>query len=671
MACEAVQMWSLSGLVAAFLDLAIAYLLLCASVVAYFASKFLGFFGLNLPCPCDGVFLNIHSKSLCLSRLLVDFPNQKVSNLQLSVKQKFPFNDYCPKRHDHRIGGDNCVNGILEGDASCSSVSEVVRRDVKGKGVTSHRPRSRLVRRRKGGKNSSICCYDPSAGVDGDSHCSTMKEGNGLIVDNDGEDQHLEYDNKAPTKMGKRQSSVISAAMNYSPNEDMHMNQNIPSIEELRENHLGFQNFSRDEQNTIRLLEQTVEEERIARAALYIELEKERSAAATAADEAMAMILRLQEEKASIEMEARQYQRILEEKSAYDAEEMNILKEIVVRREMEKYFLEKEVEAYRQMVEKLVGDGSDKDDKVSILHQFPASIEKDITMEKKQGDSDEHPPRDSVCDIVGNMDLQEKEIISVENNLQSTSKGLQELKKTIPFAEELEQTQDKNLGCKPAEKIILTCNGTETGDPYYDPTVKRPAKDACLGPSNSCDLMLDKDSHVYDVHIIGDGTEASLDKSEQLSEISSKFCERNSFPFEAKKGTELDAKRSSSAITHGLPPVGPVSSSMLSEMRRSSMSAMDSEMLKMDSEVGRLRERLKFVQEGREKLSLSLENRERENIQLKLLEDIARQVEEIRNLTEPGKTMRQVSLPLPNSKVSSKKRRSRSVSSGLQISSEG
>ncbi|PWA47497.1 hypothetical protein CTI12_AA498610 [Artemisia annua] len=41
--------------------------------------------------------------------------------------------------------------------------------------------------------------------------------------------------------------------------------------------------------------------------------------------------------------------RISSEKSAYDEEEMNILKEIILRREREKHFLEKEVEAYRQM----------------------------------------------------------------------------------------------------------------------------------------------------------------------------------------------------------------------------------------------------------------------------------------------------------------------------------
>jgi Zein-binding len=40
----------------------------------------------------------------------------------------------------------------------------------------------------------------------------------------------------------------------------------------------------------------------------------------------MAMILRLQKEKSEIEIEARQYKRMTEEKSVYDLEEMEILK---------------------------------------------------------------------------------------------------------------------------------------------------------------------------------------------------------------------------------------------------------------------------------------------------------------------------------------------------------
>lgn len=175
MACHAVQMWSLSGLVAAFLDLTIAYLLLCGSALAYFASKFLGFFGLSLPCPCNGMFMNVHSRSLCLNTLLVDFPIQKLSDVNLSVRQKFPFNNsLSPRKSD-----SSTTHGIVEldGEASCSSSisdargsADLVRResslragkiDMKGKGVLCIRPRSRLRQRRGShGKSSSLFSYD-------------------------------------------------------------------------------------------------------------------------------------------------------------------------------------------------------------------------------------------------------------------------------------------------------------------------------------------------------------------------------------------------------------------------------------------------------------------------------------------------------------------------------
>jgi len=93
-------------------------------------------------------------------------------------------------------------------------------------------------------------------------------------------------------------------------------------------------------------------DEREAQAALYHELEKERNAAATAANEAMAMITRLQEEKALVQMEARQFQRMVEEKTVYDQEAMKILKEVLARREEEKNQLEDEM---RKCKTKLLG----------------------------------------------------------------------------------------------------------------------------------------------------------------------------------------------------------------------------------------------------------------------------------------------------------------------------
>ncbi|KAG6386140.1 hypothetical protein SASPL_155031 [Salvia splendens] len=67
--------------------------------------------------------------------------------------------------------------------------------------------------------------------------------------------------------------------------------------------------------------------------ALYMELDEERSASAVAANNAMAMITRLQEEKAAVQMEALQYKRMMEEQAVYDQEAMQRMKSMLVKRE--------------------------------------------------------------------------------------------------------------------------------------------------------------------------------------------------------------------------------------------------------------------------------------------------------------------------------------------------
>lgn len=90
MACEEIQSWSFPALVGAFLDLAIAYLLLCASTSAFLAANFLRLFGLRLPCPCDGLFGD-PTGGRCLQRLLVAGPGERVAAVQRAVKGRFPF----------------------------------------------------------------------------------------------------------------------------------------------------------------------------------------------------------------------------------------------------------------------------------------------------------------------------------------------------------------------------------------------------------------------------------------------------------------------------------------------------------------------------------------------------------------------------------------------------
>ncbi|EEF31194.1 conserved hypothetical protein [Ricinus communis] len=101
---------------------------------------------------------------------------------------------------------------------------------------------------------------------------------------------------------------------------------------------------------SVEKLKTALKAERKALNALYSELEEERSASAIAANQTMAMINRLQEEKAAMQMEALQYQRMMEEQSEYDQEALQLLNELMLKREREKQELEKELEVYRKKV---------------------------------------------------------------------------------------------------------------------------------------------------------------------------------------------------------------------------------------------------------------------------------------------------------------------------------
>ncbi|CAH1436366.1 unnamed protein product [Lactuca virosa] len=527
MSRQGTRFWTFNSLVGAFLDLSIAYFLLCGSTIAFFAGKFLGFFGLSLPSPSHGFFGIPNSD---LNSLLLDYPTDKISAVQFSVTRKFPFDSIffsvpnCNASDGLNLGRGERVKE-LEGEASSSSISDARKAvknetddagvkiekergfDMKGKGALNHRVRGSFRRRKKSsldsGKRSSV---------------SSSPNWITCVDQQSNEKEHV---------AGVQENSILSgdnSCNNYEAQTPMALNdsqERIPINDE-------------DKANTILLLTRELIEEQDARAALYIELEKERSAAATAADEAMAMILRLQEEKASIEMESRQYQRMIEEKSAYDEEEMNILKEIVLRREMEKHFLEKEVEAYRQT---------------------PPESNQSYNNTLVSGDND---PDRILRDLSMSIDLS-KQKLKIDKQLSE---------KTIAIVEEEHKKETD---------VFYETNGKEE-----------------------------------EAEVSGGG----VVKEAEVSGVM------------------------------GLPPMG----SKWKSLRRNSTSALDNERTKLDTEVEWLRERLRIVQEGREKLNFSIDNREKESLQLQLLEDIARQLQEIRMLTEP-RSGRQASLPLPSAKV--------------------
>ncbi|XP_015062687.1 myosin-binding protein 1-like isoform X2 [Solanum pennellii] len=95
-------------------------------------------------------------------------------------------------------------------------------------------------------------------------------------------------------------------------------------------------------------LKRQVEYDRKLMAALYRELEEERNASSVAANQAMAMITRLQEEKAALHMEALQCLRMMEEQAEYDSEALQNANDLLAQKEKEIQDFETKLELYKK-----------------------------------------------------------------------------------------------------------------------------------------------------------------------------------------------------------------------------------------------------------------------------------------------------------------------------------
>ncbi|KAI3774621.1 hypothetical protein L1987_49180 [Smallanthus sonchifolius] len=116
-----------------------------------------------------------------------------------------------------------------------------------------------------------------------------------------------------------------------------------------------------DEVFDVMSLRKLVKMERQRAADAYAELEKERMAATSAAEEAMAMILRLQNEKSVVEMEAQQHRRLSHEKQVHDQEVIQLLRWIVMKHESERSLLEDRLRLCKQRLMLYMNDDGDDD----------------------------------------------------------------------------------------------------------------------------------------------------------------------------------------------------------------------------------------------------------------------------------------------------------------------
>ncbi|KAL6616158.1 hypothetical protein ACP70R_038428 [Stipagrostis hirtigluma subsp. patula] len=104
-------------------------------------------------------------------------------------------------------------------------------------------------------------------------------------------------------------------------------------------------------ESTIDRLRRQIDLDRKSIHLLCRELEEERNASAIAASQALAMITKLQDEKAAMQMEASHYQRMMEEQAEYDSEALAKANELLAEREQQIEQMEAELEKYRRQFE--------------------------------------------------------------------------------------------------------------------------------------------------------------------------------------------------------------------------------------------------------------------------------------------------------------------------------
>ncbi|KFK31262.1 hypothetical protein AALP_AA6G089600 [Arabis alpina] len=167
-----------------------------------------------------------------------------------------------------------------------------------------------------------------------------------------GKEEHGNQEETEPLtspKISKEESSLEHSDKDSSKVTETHNTSNTtpelkhsPSVE-------SFVSISSDieGESLVDLLKQQLEHDRKSLRDLSKELEEERNASAIATNQAMAMITRLQEEKAALHMEALQYLRMMDEQAEHDVDALERANDVLADREKEIQDLEMELEYYR------------------------------------------------------------------------------------------------------------------------------------------------------------------------------------------------------------------------------------------------------------------------------------------------------------------------------------
>ncbi|KAI3926459.1 hypothetical protein MKW92_007925 [Papaver armeniacum] len=224
---------------------------------------------------------------------------------------------------------------------------------------------------------------------------------------------------------------------------------------------------------TIEKLKSALKAEHKALTALYAELEEERSASAIAANQTMAMITRLQEEKSAMQMEALQYQRMMDEQSEYDQEALQLLNELMVKREREKQEMEKELEIYRKKVilyeneKKMMRRKSNSGRSGTSSASGNATDSEELSVDLNHENTDEfnfYAHQDTALESSKQLSTLDESLADFEEERQSILEQLKALEEKLFTLEDDEHEEGEQLfeDTTKASEHLSEANGTES-----------------------------------------------------------------------------------------------------------------------------------------------------------------------------------------------------------------
>ncbi|RZC58252.1 hypothetical protein C5167_005547 [Papaver somniferum] len=222
---------------------------------------------------------------------------------------------------------------------------------------------------------------------------------------------------------------------------------------------------------TIEKLKSALKAEHKALSALYAELEEERSASAIAANQTMAMITRLQEEKSAMQMEALQYQRMMDEQSEYDQEALQLLNELMVKREREKQEMEKELEIYRKKVllyeneKKMMRRKSNSGRSGTSSASGNATDSEELSVDLNHENTDEF-------NFYAHQDSPNNRVLNLDDAGLESSKQLSTLDESLADFEEERQSILQQLKALEEKLFTLEDDEHEEGEQLFEDTTK-------------------------------------------------------------------------------------------------------------------------------------------------------------------------------------------------------